>query len=492
MIGLIIPLLSLGLYLGFASFNSRYVSLPEISLWGIAALVFGGLVFLIVYKLSKNPNTRALIGCIVVASFFSYGYLAEALGDGKTIVLAIIYGSVLIGIACIIWKLKLSDIWRLPLLVAVVASVILPITSMTVSPSIAPVTGEARNVTLDRDIYIVILDRYARADMLEKYFDFDNRPFLEELEDRGFQIADKSMCNYNTTHSAIASMLNVQYLDILLPGMPEDEESRVPIYGLISDNWVKQSIGDQWLTVGSWWTGTRDAQFLLSEYAMGFLKSTLLQPIIHYWEKERLARYDYLVENKMVTTVTGTEMYARDWSAYLLWYQFGTLHQLAKSSYDYHFFLLAHILSPHPPYIFDADGNIPDSEASKDELYLGLLQYTNGLVLDWLDNVIKYSPDAVVVLMSDEGAKGFNYLIDDAQIIGDFTTSESTEMHSCILMAVRGVDIYPSITPINVMRLIANKYLGESLELLEDRSFNVTDSLGGVKYPYKYVEILDK
>ena len=36
------------------------------------------------------------------------------------------------------------------------------------------------------DIYYIILDRYANVDTLRELYDFDNEPFLRELEARGF------------------------------------------------------------------------------------------------------------------------------------------------------------------------------------------------------------------------------------------------------------------------------------------------------------------
>ena len=49
------------------------------------------------------------------------------------------------------------------------------------------------------NIYILLLDGYPRADTLAERYDFDNRPFLEELRDRGFDVAERSRTNYMFT-----------------------------------------------------------------------------------------------------------------------------------------------------------------------------------------------------------------------------------------------------------------------------------------------------
>ena len=49
------------------------------------------------------------------------------------------------------------------------------------------------------DIYILMLDGYPRADSVTRLFGDDNRPFLDALEDRGFEVAENSQSNYMFT-----------------------------------------------------------------------------------------------------------------------------------------------------------------------------------------------------------------------------------------------------------------------------------------------------
>ena len=57
-------------------------------------------------------------------------------------------------------------------------------------------------------------------------------------------------------------------------------------------------------------------------------------------------------------------------------------------------------------------------------------------------------------------------------------------MHQANLMAVRGFNLYEGITTVNMMRLMANKYLGTNYERLEDKVFDIDHD-----YPYRWVEI---
>ena len=68
------------------------------------------------------------------------------------------------------------------------------------------------------DIYYIILDDYARADVLENLFHYDNSPFLNALRAKGFYVADRSHSNYSQTMLSLASSLNSMYLeDLQLP-----------------------------------------------------------------------------------------------------------------------------------------------------------------------------------------------------------------------------------------------------------------------------------
>ncbi len=73
------------------------------------------------------------------------------------------------------------------------------------------------------DIYYIILDGYARSDVMSELFGFDNRPFLERLERRGFYIAKRSTANYCQTPLSLSSSLNAVYLNGLIPSSSHDK-----------------------------------------------------------------------------------------------------------------------------------------------------------------------------------------------------------------------------------------------------------------------------
>lgn len=477
----LIPLVSLGLYLSFAAHNSRYVTLSEMLWWGLASLGLGALVLLLTYIVSRNALTQTVMGCVVLVGFYSFGYLYKVLGlpPNMSTMCAVSLLATMIMVVITVHKVRLGNTWRLPIILATATLIVYPLTSVVLPPSTTVVATDLEKCILDRDVYILVLDRYARGDILEEYFNYDNTPFIEKLESRGFQVAKESRANYCWTEHALASMLNMQYLDVLLPDVPRESESEVPLNDLVTYNAVKAALGDSWTTVASWWQPTKDPRFGLSEYSLILLNSTLLQPIVYYWNLSSQRSLAELSEHQLETVygayVGPILVHTKEWSKLLLHHQFDTLQRFAKTPSNR--FFLAHILSPHPPYTCNINGEDPNPLLSPRGQYVEQLQYTNKLVLKWLDTVPK---DAVVVLMSDEGPKGY----EDKRFFEGFSEEEQLEAHISILMAVRGFDIYDSITPINMMRLLTNKCMDTNLPPLPDKSYNVPDW----KHPYQWEE----
>jgi hypothetical protein len=78
------------------------------------------------------------------------------------------------------------------------------------------------------DVYYIILDGYARGDVLSKTMGFDNTPFLSELQRLGFIVTLCSQSNYAQTELSLASSLNLVYLDRLIP-IDAESQDRLPL-----------------------------------------------------------------------------------------------------------------------------------------------------------------------------------------------------------------------------------------------------------------------
>lgn len=483
---IVIPIFSIGLYLSFASFNSIYVSTQEILLWSLFALGLGVIVMLATWRMKPMEN-QLVLGFIILLWFYSWGYICKLCGFSPVIeyvdywLIYIIGTAIVVVVGIMLHYKKIARSWRFPLCALSIGMLVFPLANVKYSNTVDLKTEDIDGRTLEKSVYVLVFDRYCRADMLEKYFDYDNSPFLDALNARGFEVADESMCNYAQTAPSTASMMNMNYLDALFPDATEDTQSYVPINKAFTNNIIKQAVGDQWYKIDSWFRGTQDSSYFLSEFAVNLLYSTALQPAFYYYDEWQQGKY-----NKGDTVEDaggGLILYTQEWAAYLVHYQFGLLDKASNPQEP--IFLFAHIISPHPPYVFDKNGKSPDLNQSLESLYIGQLQYINKLILEWVDGVIASNPEAVIVLMSDEGMKFADSAYGNIKASKTLTKEEGIEIHSANLMAVRNLDIYPTITPINVMRIMSNECLGTNLEMLEDKSFIIPDS----NFPFRWVRV---
>jgi len=77
------------------------------------------------------------------------------------------------------------------------------------------------------DIYVILLDGYPRADVLQYAFGIDNSPFTDALSARGFTVATASHSDYLWTHVSVPSALNLAYVE-QIPAMLDVIEGRAP------------------------------------------------------------------------------------------------------------------------------------------------------------------------------------------------------------------------------------------------------------------------
>ena len=104
------------------------------------------------------------------------------------------------------------------------------------------------------NIFYVILDGYARNDVLKEIYDYDNSEFWDYLNNKGFYIATRARSNYNQTALSLASSLNMDYLNDLLIDIDNNSSDRYLLYSLIRHNDVirfLQQYGYKFVTFSS-------------------------------------------------------------------------------------------------------------------------------------------------------------------------------------------------------------------------------------------------
>lgn len=179
------------------------------------------------YWLTKNWNWTAILLVIVVLGFFSSTLFAYA------------YSITIFSLLLILWvafrilrrEFGMPQIFIALNAVSIVAiGLTLSVFAMRMSKVPPAYYGAAWNVMRSKnsvpldaaagvkpDIYFIILDGYGRADILKELYGLDNSQFINFLERKGFTVSRDSRSNYPKTVLSITSMLNMEYVQSLVP-----------------------------------------------------------------------------------------------------------------------------------------------------------------------------------------------------------------------------------------------------------------------------------
>jgi hypothetical protein len=341
-----------------------------------------------------------------------------------------------------------------------------------------------------RDIYYVILDRYANAETLRRLYGFDNTPFLDALRQRGFTVATDSWANYWKTAFSLDSSLSMDYLDGSALRV-SDPPTFGPVFAALRDHLaVPQtlvSLGYEYVHIGNYWepTATNVDAHLVLRYEEGSEFSSALWSTTALMLLSPLGRQDSDPE---------TIQLDQDARGHAL-FGFDALEGAAGRPGPTYVF--AHLLVPHPPYVFDIDGSMPTPEEraqrSEREEYVRQLQWTNQRVLAALDRMLDVPEDEqpIVILQADEGPWPTRFTANQRGFQWLQATPDEVQQKFGILNAFHlpGVDaaaagVTDRISPVNEFRVVFDAYFGADLPLHPDVTYLSPD----YAHMYDFVE----
>jgi len=149
-------------------------------------------------------------------------------------------------------------------------------------------------------------------------------------------------------------------------------------------------------------------------------------------------------------------------------------------------FVFAHILVPHPPFLFGPAGEPLDTDPGfqpRDwsRYYLGQLEFVNKKVEVLVEQLLSEAEiPPIIILQADHGSR-----------LGagppERIHSEFHGILNAYYLPDDGQDLlYDSITPVNTFRLIFNLYFDAGYDLLEDRMY-----FSRLNRPYDFLDVTD-
>jgi hypothetical protein len=328
------------------------------------------------------------------------------------------------------------------------------------------------------DIYFIVLDGYARADILSEYYAFDNGPFIDGLRQQGFQVSDASRSNFAWTFLSLGSALNLDYIQPLLgEALDPEGRDREETYRLLRDNRAARFLrerGYRSVHLQSTWGGTGSNPFA-DEFLpchTGLFGNEFLRAIAD-------ASWLRALESKASMDIASCHLQ-----------NFGKLAAQAKAPGPK--FVFAHFVPPHHPYLFDRDGNVLRRANISDQFefqkrlwedrqsYVDQLVYMNRRIGEVAARLIADSPrPPVILLVSDHGPNLRDGLPQSAQ--RRIRLANLTAMY--LPGAPAGL-VPAAATPVNHLRRVFNFYFDAGLPLLPDRYF-----ISSYTRPFELLEV---
>jgi hypothetical protein len=326
------------------------------------------------------------------------------------------------------------------------------------------------------DIYYIVLDAYARADIIQEVTGYDNTSFIDALKARGFYIPECAFSNYEHTGQTITSVLNYEYLNNLKISDASSDDTYVGDTNLIINNNIRkltQSNGYQFVT-GRGFDSNMDINNsdLYFNYAHDqggaddldkrrfsslYFNTTVLRVISEVFKgnPEKAAWLPYWLAGD---SEGNAYLENASYWFYQNNYMFDSLASIPSRPGKY--FVYAHIVSPHPPYVYRTDGsfNYPLDSGDERVLYAETIQHLNKLVLNLVDTLQSQSDvQPIIIIQGDHAIHGLTTALDKHKILSAF-----------YLPGDLNTPPYATITPVNDFRLVVKNYFDPSMQLLPD------------------------
>jgi hypothetical protein len=335
----------------------------------------------------------------------------------------------------------------------------------------APAGGAVRP-----DIYVLLPDDYARADVLQKYFHFDNSEFLRGLEQRGFAVSAQDRSPYSCSELNIASMLNLDYLTNLPTVLGKESQDFTTVKRLMADS---------------------RAARLLSRAGYDY---------VHLDTDE----VTFAGGNPHISALAPPDSFRSLWLSKTILSALGGRFGFTQSAKDDRFrasvhkvfsqlkelrpgprpkFVVFHTLMPHDPFVFDAQGRPVTFPADADHTgevgmtyYTHELEFLNRQLLETVDAIRAHAATPpVIVLQADEG-----FEINPDLVGEDATQDIRVKGLGAFLLpgpGARGVPEPPNM--VNNLRFVFNRYLGTHYPMLP----TVSHLEGDLPYEFTPIEV---
>ena len=327
------------------------------------------------------------------------------------------------------------------------------------------------------DIYYIILDGYGGNNIHREIYHYDNSDFIKWLQEHNFYVAEQSHTNYIRTLLSLSSSLNMEYLDFL---SGKDYVNQAALRELILKSRLEKTLrssGYKIITFTSvtFFTQLNNADIILSPYSKS----------VNEFESMLIAHsaFDILVQAFDLDIPGPKYQYQRT----VILYDFKELPEV--STFESPKFVFIHVLAPHPPFVFDAEGNYiepirpygifdaNDYQGSPEEYkngYIQQLQFVNRKVKDVIEKILVNSTKPPVIIIQGDHGPGIytNFdRLDETCVAERYSILNAYYLPPGAVNPDAFKELNSETSPVNSFRIVLNAYFGTNMEILPNQYY---------------------
>ncbi|WP_296686377.1 sulfatase-like hydrolase/transferase [Flavobacterium sp.] len=342
------------------------------------------------------------------------------------------------------------------------------------------------------NIYFIILDGYGSENSIKSFLKYDNSQFYNQLKEIGFRVQDNAVSNYNRTSFSLSSTLNLNYINrIIKSDIYYKDLERYISHNKVAKILKSYGYSYYFFDSGFGLKKTEKNEFLINtkeNYYTDLFFSSSDNDLLNVFLNNSAFKIfknpffsDFIISNY----------------AYKVLNVYKKLPSIAKNNKKK--FVFAHVISPHPPFLFNKSGKIGmygiDNENEgvgwNEKLYIEQLKYINFKTIILLNKIIKNDKKNKIILI--QGDHGSRCKINNKKFLNkENWVNEQFHILNAIYISKNDNSkrkIYENwnYSSVNTFRIIFNEYFKSNYSNLKDVKY-----YSDLHEPYNFIQIKKK
>ena len=324
------------------------------------------------------------------------------------------------------------------------------------------------------DIYFLIIDELTNNKTLKSVWKFNNDSTTDWLESKGFHMASDTHANYSFTLFSLSSTFNMNYLDSLKGADGTKRRSLMEAYHSLQDNEVFHILKKEKYSIQTicpielYFEGLKGNQ--LGEH-------TLPGNIIYRMKKNlSIGKWSGIKNDQIPGEIQES-------------YQIlcNTIQEIKKtvdsSELRKPHFVYGHLFITHGPHMFDSTGSLMTKKLAGNistfNSYTSQVRYADRVIRELSGYILQHNKrNTVIILQGDHGFRGFIHGPGWFDRTPDSLKKDFLPNFSAILYPDHNYKgIYDSMSPVNLFRIVFNKYFLQNFPMLKDSGILVKDDI---------------